>query len=118
MPDLVREPPEAAIRAIAWAGMPAPEFESPIITPFVVPTVVAAFWCVCRNPDSWPQAVAAAIRLGGDVDTLGAIVGALAGARLGVASIPSHLCESVQRARLLKELALRYHEWVNRRSEP
>jgi ADP-ribosyl-[dinitrogen reductase] hydrolase len=58
--------------------------------------------------------VAAAIRLGGDVDTLGAIVGALAGVRLGAGAIPAHLRETVQQSRELEVLALRYHALVTR----
>src|SRR5262245_11153216 len=94
--------------------MPAPEFESPIITPFVVPTVLASLCCLFRHPDSWPGAGGDAIRLGGDVDTLGAIVGALAGVRLGAGAIPEHLRRTVQNTHELEALALRYHELVTR----
>jgi ADP-ribosyl-[dinitrogen reductase] hydrolase len=114
LPSLLDEPPAAALPAIAWAGMPSPEFDAPIITPFVVPTVLAALWCLLRHPDSWPAAVASVIRLGGDVDTLGAIVGALAGVRLGAGAIPEHLRRGVLHSRKLETLALRYHERVTR----
>ncbi len=114
LPALVQEPAESALSIIAWAGMPAPEFDSPIITPFVIPTVLAAFWCLFRHADSWSGAVASAIRLGGDVDTLGAIVGALAGVRLGIGAIPEHLRRTVRDAQKLEALALRYHELVTR----
>jgi ADP-ribosylglycohydrolase len=76
IPLRLREDKETALHAIAWAGSARPEFSRPIITPFVVPTVLAALWVVLKNPSSWSRAVAEAIRLGGDVDTLGAIVGA------------------------------------------
>ncbi len=109
LPDLVRRPPADALPAIAGAGMARPEFDAPIITPFVIPTVLAAFWCLLHHPDSWPRAVATAVRLGGDVDTLGAIVGALSGVRLGHEAIPSHLRETVRDADLLRRLALRLH---------
>jgi ADP-ribosylglycohydrolase len=118
VPDLVREPADEAVRVMASAGMSAPEFAAPIITPFVIPTVLAALWCLLRHPDSWPAAVASAVRLGGDVDTLGAIVGALAGVRLGAAAIPEHLRRGVQEARKLEVLALRYHELVTRTAAP
>ncbi|MBN9523217.1 ADP-ribosylglycohydrolase family protein [bacterium] len=113
LPVLLDEPPDVALTTIAWAGMPAPEFDRPVITPFVVPTVLATLWCLLRYPDSWPAAVAA-VRLGGDVDMLGAIVGALAGARLGVRAIPEHLRRAVQQSQKLETLALRYHERVTR----
>jgi ADP-ribosylglycohydrolase len=114
LPRLVRSDSGAAVREIAWSGMTRPEFEEPIITPFVIPTVLAALWCVLRHPDSWPGAVAGAIRLGGDVDTLGAIVGALAGTRLGVGSIPRHLVETVLDSQRFMTLAVRYHALVTR----
>ncbi len=81
--DLVEQLPERiaagasqALEFVAWSGSPRPEFDRVIITPFVIPTVLASLWAVITQPDSWSSAVAAAIRLGGDVDTLGAIVGA------------------------------------------
>jgi ADP-ribosyl-[dinitrogen reductase] hydrolase len=75
--------------------MAQPEFPEPIITPFVIPTVLAALWCALSHPHSWKKGVASAIRMGGDVDTLGAIVGAILGAKLGSESIPCSLVESV-----------------------
>ena len=113
VPHLLHEDPGEAIRTIAWSGMARPEFPEPIITPFVIPTVLAALWCVLRHPDSWGKAVAAAIRLGGDVDTLGAIVGALMGAKVGVQNIPPNLLESVLNRDALQTLALRYHALVS-----
>jgi ADP-ribosylglycohydrolase len=115
LPRRLQEDPETAVRTIAWSGMTQPEFAEPIITPFVIPTVLAAFWCLLRYPDSWPKCVATAIRLGGDVDTLGAISGALAGARVGMASIPPHLVETVLDRDTLRTLALRYHALVMRK---
>jgi ADP-ribosylglycohydrolase len=112
LPDLIREPPEVAVRVIAWSGMDRPEFDTPIITPFVIPTVLAALWCLLRHLDSWSRAVASAIRLGGDVDTLGAIVGALSGVQQGVHAIPQQLRETVQQSLQLQKLAMRYHALV------
>ena len=116
LPRLVQAEAGSALRQIAWSGMTRPEFEQPIITPFVVPTVLAALWCLLRWPDSWAGAVSAAIRLGGDVDTLGAIVGALAGARLGLAAIPRHLVETVLDSERLQNLAVRYHAMRTRKT--
>jgi ADP-ribosylglycohydrolase len=109
LPALAREPPEVALPLIAWSGMERPEFGTPIITPFVIPTVLAALWCLLRHGNAWSQAVAGAIRLGGDVDTLGAIVGALAGVAGGVHAIPPHLSGTVQQSNQFRTLALRYH---------
>lgn len=53
-----------------------------------VPTAIA---CFASYPDCYPDAIGRAIGLGGDVDTIAAMVGALSGARLGVQAIPAHL---------------------------
>jgi ADP-ribosyl-[dinitrogen reductase] hydrolase len=47
-----------------------------------------AVWAV-RTSSSFEQAVTAAIDLGDDADTVGAVTGALAGARYGIQAIPS-----------------------------
>jgi ADP-ribosylglycohydrolase len=108
MPLRLQEDKETALHAIAWAGSARPEFSRPIITPFVVPTVLAALWVVLKNPSSWSRAVAEAIHLGGDVDTLGSIVGALMGTRLGLPAIPGHLTEGVLDSTRIRRLARRF----------
>lgn len=50
-----------------------------------VPTAVASF---LAHPDSFANAVRAAISLGGDTDTIGAMTGAIAGAAHGYTAIP------------------------------
>lgn len=90
------------------------QFERPIITPFVVPTVLAALWTILRFPTSWPKAVASSIKLGGDVDTLGAIVGSLMGARLGDKAIPATLAAAVVDADRIRVLAARYAAFGSR----
>jgi ADP-ribosyl-[dinitrogen reductase] hydrolase len=107
--------PAGALEYVAWSGGKAREFEEIIITPYVVPTVLAALWAVANFPDSWPKAVAAAIGLGGDVDTLGAIVGGLMGARLGLGSVPGHLTQGVVGSHRLHVLALRYAQLIGTR---
>lgn len=99
---------------VAWSGGGSREFDRPIITPYVVPTVLAALWAVAKFPTSWSDAVAAVIGLGGDVDTLGAIVGGLMGARLGLAAIPNHLVAGVLDSKRLRVLATRYADVVRR----
>jgi ADP-ribosyl-[dinitrogen reductase] hydrolase len=113
LPEWMAGPPSEIFPRIAASGQSTPEFDLPIITPFVIPTVLASLWSVCLHPDSWPHAVAHAIRLGGDVDTLGAIVGALLGAKLGVAAIPEHLQEAVVDSERIRILAIRYHALVS-----
>ncbi len=47
-----------------------------------------AVWAVRTHADSFADAVTAAIDLGGDTDTVAAVTGALAGARVGIQGIP------------------------------
>lgn len=105
LPKLVAAPIDVALPWIAWAGQAKPELPEPIITPFVVPTVLACLWVALRHPDEWGRAVATVIRLGGDVDTTGAIVGGMLGARLGSAAIPAHLAAQVVDASRIRRLA-------------
>lgn len=115
IPKLLTWDRDRAARHIAPAGQRYREFDEPIITPFVVPTVLASLWAALRHPTSWGAPVAEVIRLGGDVDTTGAIVGALQGARLGVDAIPAHLRDGVVDAKRIDALAKRYTAWIRRR---
>lgn len=115
LPSHVQGDRDTALHAIAWAGSPRPEFSRPVITPFVIPTVLAALWSILKEPFSWKDAVAEAIGLGGDVDTLGAIVGALAGTKLGAAAIPANLASEVFDSDRIKVLASQYHAVVTAR---
>jgi len=51
-------------------------------------SVPAALLCFLAHPDSFRDSVVAAVNLGGDADTIGAMAGAIAGARLGYEAIP------------------------------
>lgn len=97
---------------IAAAGQPTAEFALPIISPFVIPTVLASIYCINMYRDSWVKAVTSAVQLGGDVDTLGAIVGALAGTIHGVDGIPARLRTDLQDSESIQLLATRYHALI------
>lgn len=112
LPDVLHGDPRTVLEYVAWSGSPSPEFDRIIITPYVVPTVLAALWAVVNYPSSWSDAVAAVIRLGGDVDTLGAIVGGLMGARLGLTAVPSRLVDRVLDTKRLHRLAIRYADLI------
>jgi len=58
-------------------------------------SVPVALYAFIRHTYDFRSAVVAALDCGGDTDTVGAIVGALCGARLGVANIPNQWCERV-----------------------
>ena len=118
MSELLRLLPDqigtaGAMDFLAHSGQVKPEFQKPIISPFVIPTVLASIYCVLIHPDSWINAVTSAVGLGGDVDTLGAIVGALAGARLGFDSIPPNLVNSVHDSNAIQVLAAKYHAVIH-----
>lgn len=115
LPSRLGEERDTAFHTIAWSGQAKPEFSRPVITPYVVPTVLAALWVVLRRPTSWPDAVVDAIHLGGDVDTLGAIVGSLMGTRLGLTAIPNHLAQGVLSSDEIRLLARRYFLAVDAR---
>ncbi|MGB7323640.1 MAG: ADP-ribosylglycohydrolase family protein [Rubripirellula sp.] len=115
--DLIRTLPDRSHspdckQFIASAGQPSAEFVTPIISPFVIPTVLASIYCITQHPNSWVGAVTSAIQFGGDVDTLGAIVGALAGAIHGVDGIPPNLLADLQDAESIQILASRYHSLI------
>src|SRR4029453_17503332 len=66
-------------------GQPA----DPKLTNGTVWTCLAqAVWAVRTNADSFADAVTSVIDLGGDTDTVAAVAGALAGARIGIQGIP------------------------------
>jgi ADP-ribosyl-[dinitrogen reductase] hydrolase len=58
---------------------------------FVIDTVVAVAFCWLRHRERPEEAIAAAISLGGDTDTVAAIVGALLGAELGAVELAARV---------------------------
>ncbi len=115
--DLIRALPKEmhstdCIQFIASAGQTSAEFATPIISPFVIPTVLASIFCIIQHRSSWVDAVTSAVQFGGDVDTLGAIVGALAGAIHGVAGIPPNLLDDLQDSESIQVLAARYYSLI------
>jgi poly(ADP-ribose) glycohydrolase ARH3 len=61
-------------------------------------SVPAAIYACCAHDDFEP-AVRFAVRCGGDTDTIGAMAGAIAGARDGASSIPSRWIEALEDGR-------------------
>jgi ADP-ribosyl-[dinitrogen reductase] hydrolase len=58
------------------------------VTGYINHTVPAAIYCWFRHPYDFRGAIEAAVRLGGDTDTVAAIVGGIMGASLGAGAIP------------------------------
>ena len=59
-------------------------------------SVVTAICCFGLDPDRYDRVVARALSMGGDVDTLAAMAGALAGTHGGVAAVPPHLLSRLE----------------------
>lgn len=105
--------PEGAARWIHAEGLdPAYSDKWQGISAFVIPSVVWSLYAFLRDPDDYWTAVCTAISAGGDTDTMAAIAGAIAGARLGPSALPARLLEHLNdrgawRAPELAELAAR-----------
>ncbi len=73
-------------------------------TGFVLDTLEAAVWCWQRAGD-FEEALVAAVNLGGDADTIGAVCGALAGADFGLTGIPPRWLDVLEGRTHLAHLA-------------
>ena len=60
------------------------------------PTVLASLYVFLKSPDDYMATVGRALRVGGDVDTVAAIAGAISGARNGLDAIPANLVAGVK----------------------
>lgn len=76
---------------------------------YVLSTVMAAFWALL-NHNGLEETVVAAVALGGDADTNGAVTGALAGACYGAGAIPRRWIELLQPRDELIEQADRLYD--------
>jgi hypothetical protein len=59
------------------------------VSGYIYRSVPLALYCWLRSPGDFRQALEEAIALGGDTDTVGAIVGGVAGASVGADGIPA-----------------------------
>jgi ADP-ribosyl-[dinitrogen reductase] hydrolase len=62
---------------------------------YVLDTIDCALWAM-MNSDNFEEAVVAAVNMGGDADTVGAVCGAMAGAFYGERDIPARWLEVLQ----------------------
>lgn len=69
--------------------------------------VAASLWCFLKYPDDYEKAVLLAVNSPGDSDSLGAITGALVGARVGVKGIPERWVKQVEKSEELEVLGQR-----------
>lgn len=80
-----------------------------------VEAVPAAIAAAALNPHSFVETIRFCIAMGGDTDTIAAMAGALAGARLGAAAIPSSWLGRVEGTGQMREMADRFARQVDRR---
>jgi ADP-ribosyl-[dinitrogen reductase] hydrolase len=73
---------------------------------YVVHTLEAALWCLLRY-DTYTATVLAAVNLGEDTDTTGAVAGGLAGLAYGEAAIPAEWLAGLARCADIEDLAQR-----------
>ncbi len=83
-----RRSPAAVARFFGW---------DTAIPGSMVPTTIMATYCWLRFPNDFYKAVGSAVALGGDSDSLGAIVGGLVGAHVGFDQLPKPLIDSLMR---------------------
>lgn len=74
---------------------------------YVVHTLESALWCLL-NTDNFRDAVLAAVNLGGDTDTTGAVAGAAAGLHYGLANIPEQWVQGVTKSAKIIELSQQF----------
>lgn len=73
---------------------------------YVLHTLEAALWCLLRY-ESYPETVLAAVNLGDDTDTTGAVTGGLAGLYYGEPAIPPEWLQVLARRADIEDLAAR-----------
>jgi ADP-ribosylglycohydrolase len=65
------------------------------VSGYIYDTVPVALYCWLHSPTDFRRAMEDVVRLGGDVDTTGAIVGGLVGATVGARGIPAEWIEGL-----------------------
>lgn len=73
-------------------------------TGYVLDSLVSSLWCFW-NTDGLEEAVVAAVGIGGDVDTVGALTGGLAGTFYGFGAIPARWLEPLFERERIEEAA-------------
>jgi len=99
-------PKIAAIGAGAYRAKPHDEIRG---RGYVVDSLEAALWVFLHTED-YKSAVLAAVNLGDDADTTGAVLGQLAGAYYGADAIPAGWLEKLAMRDLIKNYALRLYQ--------
>jgi ADP-ribosylglycohydrolase len=88
-------PPEKAAPMIAFCGEEKTLDDWKWISPFVIPSVLWSLYSFLRTPEEYSETICTAIIAGGDVDTTGAMAGAISGAHLGLEQLALKLTENL-----------------------
>jgi ADP-ribosylglycohydrolase len=94
LPEWLTASEDEAVNEIARAGQP--DFSKRVITPFVLPTVLASLYAFLRTPEDYCESVTFVVRLGGDADSTGAITGSVSGSLNGEAGFPERLVRQLR----------------------
>lgn len=76
---------------------------------YVVDTLECALW-IFLNSDNFKDCIIASTNIGNDTDTIGAVVGSLAGIYYGIESIPKEWIDKLQRKDFLLSLAAKFEQ--------
>ncbi|MBN2227122.1 MAG: ADP-ribosylglycohydrolase family protein [candidate division Zixibacteria bacterium] len=89
-------PIDKAAKVIAKAGNPdIKQTGWSTISPYVIPSVLWSLYSFLKYHENYWDAISTAIRVGGDVDTTGAMTGAISGAHLGIKAISGEISRKV-----------------------
>lgn len=88
----------------ALPGLPESAIKS---SGYVVDTLEAALWCLLNN-NNFADTLLAAVNLGDDTDTVGAVTGGLAGVHYGYGSIPEDWARKLIRFEEIEDLVERF----------
>ena len=78
---------------------------------YIIDTLECVMW-IFMNAQHYKDAIIASANIGGDTDTIGAIVGSMAGIYYGFESIPSNWLDKLQRKEYLMELASEFERCI------
>jgi ADP-ribosyl-[dinitrogen reductase] hydrolase len=106
LPGWLKMDEHLAVMEISCAGWVKPPRWLDMISPFVIPTVLIALYNFLRSPSDFRLTMERTLKTGGDVDTTGAIAGAISGSFNGASGIPQRLRSELWMAEMIEMVAL------------
>lgn len=99
IPRWLSQSPSSAASEISKVGI-EPTFDDGWqgVSPFVTTSVLWSIYSFLRSPDDYVESICTAIAVGGDVDTIAAMTGAISGALVGLDRLPRELAQQVNDA--------------------